>query len=169
MVIENALANVATKVGLVLPDVQISLRVSVNLDYTIDGQLTVRNLPSHLSSKQVIAAIESCVEPVASTWISVVIQFGARTQEARDELERKYARVRGLFQVATNHQRNTHGKRPINFRKAMEIAGHIEEKGQEIIGVAVRLHWNQPDAKPERFGGEQGGREESRKRRGRSK
>ena len=164
-VIEAALADVASCVGLRLSGVQISLRVVVNSDYTVDGQLTVRSLPPRLSTQQVIMAIESCVDPVPHTWISVVLQFGPKTAEERDELERAYARWRGLFQVGTNYQRNTHGKRPLNFKQSLEIASKLEKKGREVVGIAIRLHWNRADEKPERIGGEQGAREGKRTRR----
>jgi hypothetical protein len=146
-----------------LPGADFSVRVVVNADYTVDGQIMIRNLPDRMNTKQIIAAIESCVSPVANTWISVMLQFAPKTQADREELERAYARWKGLFHVSTNYQRNTHGKRPVNFRQAMTIAEKIELKGRQIMGISVRLHWNRADEKPERMSGEQGARDGERR------
>jgi hypothetical protein len=127
------------------------MRVVLNKDDTVDGQLTVYDIPRGKSIHDLLLDIAECAEALRnldSAFMQVGIRWGAiGTDKPPESGDRRY---RGLAE-ATTYWYRSHRWADM-WLYAVDMAKRVEAKtrNKKVETIFLRIHWNEQNRTPRR-------------------
>jgi hypothetical protein len=156
-----------------IPSIEISITTFQNVDGSVDGQLTLDNLPPKWKKPSALVEmiaffsnafkgfkpLESELSFGGRYWISWGARFGPKSDEELDFLIESYKRHRGLFQIGTYpmpawHRSTIQQSLAIGLRFMVE--GMQEKHDMSLASLLIRFIWMPNDIRPGRFANEGG-------------
>jgi hypothetical protein len=155
-----------------------SWQTFVNADGTVDGELTVRNLPedwrTELGVRMLVATLSAALRELVpfpsrpsmggAFWVSFGIRFGPQNEAELGELAELYKRHRGLLQIGTYPmlasisgaiQVALTGDR-VGMRAMIESL--MRKRGLPPTVILIRFIWTPDGKRPGHYQGERGER-----------
>ncbi len=126
------------------------VRVAINRDMTVDGELRLTDIPRNLKIRRLFTLVEEATAWPKGQWMSHLIVFGLRPNE--EHLLYKRRRGNTLLSIVSTYYMRTKGDgAALSFAAAKDVADRIQRKGRlKPSEIATRLHWNEKDEKPRR-------------------
>ena len=128
------------------------MRTSINADGTVDGELAIYDI-SEGEKEDIVGELQSAMEVVPNTWISLVWQLASQTKEDLADLRKRYAEFKKQFFAGTHYSRSEVSKWADRFATAMDVLDMLKTAGRSVGGLLLRLYWSPTDKKPQRFAG----------------
>jgi hypothetical protein len=163
-------------IGLIQSGLDMAFSTCINLDGSVDGELTIRNLPEEWRTldgvRELVAVLSSALrtfEPFpapprcpmgGSFWCSFGIRFGPQNEAEIGELADLYKRHRGLFQIGT-YPTQAWGTGAMQIALTGDRVGMLamltsllEKRGLPPSVVMVRFIWTPDASRPGHYKGE---------------
>jgi len=161
-------------VALLQDGLDMAIQTFPNRDGTVDGELTIRNLPEEWRTEQgfgyLIATLSSAFrtfrpfdakpEMGGAFWCSFGIRFGPQNEAEIGELYKLYKRHRGLFQIGT-YPTPAWGTGAIQIALTADNVGLramirslMEKRGMPPTVILVRFIWTPDGVSPGHYRGE---------------
>lgn len=144
------------------------VHVVLNRDGTIDGQLTVWDIPRGTPIRQVLEEMQGCADALQNldgAFIQVAVRF-APPADRYDDIETAddYKKLRGLIEALTYWYTSDHYQALWTYAQDMSariaggqkvvIKGRLKWKAKttnrKIETIIIRVHWNTEGRKPSR-------------------
>jgi hypothetical protein len=157
--ISNALEATRRDFAKLHPNVPSSVRVHINSDGSVDGELRLDGIPKKLRTPTLSLHLEKAARKnivrlkagknvgmkLTETWMQGGVIFGRKGIAEPDA----YTRFKGMLMTRSFWRRNTHRTFPIIFRTHRQIIENLaKHKREKPVQMFIRLHWNKKDEKP---------------------
>ncbi len=161
---------------LVQSGLDMAVQTMINRDGTVDGELTIRNLPEEWRDERTMGLLVATLSTVLRTfvpfeasptmggafWCSFGIRFGPQNEAEIGELYNLYKRHRGLFQIGT-YPTPAWGTGALQIAlvgdnvglKAM-LESLMEKRGLPPSVIMIRFIWTPDGERPGHYKGEKG-------------
>ena len=173
---QEHLLSLMRDVGLLQAGLDMAFNTCCNLDGTVDGELTIRNLPEDWRTlqgvRELVAVLSSALRTFqpfpppsrcpmgGSFWCSFGIRFGPQNEAEIGELAELYKRHRGLFQIGT-YPTQAWGTGAMQIALTGDRVGMLamltsllEKRGLPPSVVMIRFIWTPDGSRPGHYKGE---------------
>ena len=130
---------------------QYRVRLLINRDKSVDGHMTIAQIPRHVGPMQTVRALSQTLLLVPGSWISLEWRLAPpRDMSEMKEMDERYLRSQSKkepYYVPTSYvQSDGWGSA---FATAERVLRALRERGRVVSGFVVHIHWSPTDKPPE--------------------
>lgn len=173
---QEKLLSLLDGIALLQSDLDMAVQTFINRDGSVDGELTIRNLPDEWRDEDgirlLIATLSSALRTFrafdpkpamgGAFWATYGIRFGPQNESELGELAELYKRHKGMFQIGT-YPMHASGTGSLQIGLAGENVGLramleslLRKRGLPPTVILIRFIWTPDGQRPGHYKGEKG-------------